>query len=138
MPAHAVSATDLPDDIDALKGLVIARTARELEYENELQRLREQLNLLLAKRFAPSSEKVSPDRLRLFNEAELDTDTAPVQEPAATVPVAAHERKRGGRKPLSQSLPRVHIEHDLARLPLFALSRGRFGSISAASALTSR
>ena len=111
MPAHAVSAADLPDDIDALKGLVIAQAAREREYETELQRLREQLNLLLAKRFAPSSEKVSPDQLRLFNEAELDT--APAQEPVATVAVAAHERKRGGRKPLPQSLPRVRIEHDL-------------------------
>jgi len=112
MPAHPVSGADLPDDIDALKGLVIAQAAREREYETELQRLREQLNLLLVKRFAPSSEKVSPDQLRLFNEAELDT--APAQEPAAAVPVAAHERKRGGRKPLAQSLPRVRIEHDLA------------------------
>jgi transposase len=110
MPAHAVSAADLPDDIDALKGLVIAQAAREREYETELQCLREQLNLLLAKRFAPSSEKVSPDQLCLFNEAELDT--APAQEPVATIAVTAHERKRGGRK-LPQSLPRVRIEHDL-------------------------
>ena len=66
MSAHAVSAADLPDDIDALKGLVIAQAAREREYETELQCLREQLNLLLAKRFVPSSEKVSPDQLRLF------------------------------------------------------------------------
>jgi transposase len=113
MPAHAVSTADLPDDIDALKDLVVAQAAREHEYETELQRLREQLNLLLAKRYGPSSEKLSPDQLSLFNEAELDTDTPPEREPAATVPVAAHERKRGGRKPLPDTLPRVRIEHDL-------------------------
>lgn len=116
MPAHAVSAADLPDDVNALKRLIVAQAAREHAYETELQCLREQLKLLLAKRYGPSSEKVSPDQLRLFNEAESDTESAPEEEPAAAIPVAAHERRRGGRKPLPDTLPRVRIEHDLPDL----------------------
>ena len=83
------------------------------EYETELQRLREQLDLLLAKRFGPSSERISPDQLRLFNEAESDTETLPEEAPVAVVPVAAHERTPRGRKPLPDYLPRVRLEHDL-------------------------
>jgi len=69
MPASALSAAELPDDVDALKRLVLTQAARAQAYEAELARLREQLNLLLAKRYGPSSEKISPDQLRLFNEA---------------------------------------------------------------------
>ena len=69
MPASALSAAELPDDVDALKRLVLTQAAREQAYEAELARLRAQLNLLLAKRYGPSSERVSPDQLGLFNEA---------------------------------------------------------------------
>jgi len=36
--------------------------------------LHEQLNLALAKRYAASSEKVSPDQIYLFDEAEAETE----------------------------------------------------------------
>jgi len=113
MPASTLSGVDLPDDIDVLKRLVINQAEREHEYETELQRLREQLNLLLAKRYGPSSEKHSPEQLGLFNEAEAEADIPPEEESVEAVSVAAHERKRRGRKPLPDYLPRVRIEHDL-------------------------
>ena len=113
MPARTLSAVDLPDDIDALKRLLINQAEREREYETELQRLREQLNLRLAKRYGPSSEKLSADQLGLFNEAEAEADIPPEEELVEAVPVAAHERKRRGRKPLPDYLPRVRVEHDL-------------------------
>jgi len=113
MPASALTAADLPDDVDALKRLLLTQAAREREYETELARLREQLNLLLAKRYGPSSEKHSPDQLGLFNEAEAEAENPPEEERLEAVSVAAHERKRCGRKPLPDYLPRVRIEHDL-------------------------
>jgi len=106
MPTSALAAAELRDDVEALKQLVVAQAE---EYETELARLREQLNLLLAKRYGPSSEKLSPDPFGLFNEAK----SLPEEPPAETVPVAAHARKRRGRKPLPDDLPRVRIEHDL-------------------------
>jgi transposase len=110
MPARTVSVADLPDDIDALKRLVVTQADH---YEEEIQRLQEQLKLLLAKRYGPSSEKVSPDQLGLFNEAESEARTPVEEKPEQSLAVAAHERKRGGRKPLPDYLPRVRIEHDL-------------------------
>jgi transposase len=110
MPARTRSAANLPDDIDALKRLVVDQAQA---YEAEIANLREQLNLLLVKRYGPSSEKLSPDQLGLFNEAESEAENPPEEEPVEAVPVAAHERKRRGRKPLPDYLPRVRIEHDL-------------------------
>jgi hypothetical protein len=75
MPASALSAAELPDDVEALKRLVLSQAAREQAYETEIARLREQLNLLLAKRYGPSSEKLSPDPFGLFNEAEAEAET---------------------------------------------------------------
>ena len=114
MPGRALCSADLPDEVAALKQLVLTQAAREREYETEIRRLREQLNLLLAKRFGPSSERCSPDQLRLFNEAEADAAILPEEQPAEeAVPVAAQARKPRGRKPLPEYLPRVRIEHDL-------------------------
>jgi transposase len=100
------AAQTLPEDVEALKSLV-----HELYAENA--RLQEQLNILIAKRFGPSSEKVSPDQLGLFNEAEQAVESADNEQPPETTPVAAHERKRAGRQALPEHLPRVEVLHDL-------------------------
>lgn len=64
----------LPDDIKALKTLVRQQqhqlAALKASTDAAIAALREQLNTLLAKRFGPSSEKVAPDQIGLFNEAE--------------------------------------------------------------------
>jgi uncharacterized coiled-coil protein SlyX len=64
----------LPQDLAALKALVLAQRQALAEKDQtlarktaEIEHLQAQLNLLLAKRFGPSSEKVSADQLRLFN-----------------------------------------------------------------------
>jgi transposase len=100
------AAETLPEDVEALKSLV-----HELYAENA--RLQEQLNILIAKRFGPSSEKVSPDQLGLFNEAEQAGESTDNEQPPETTPVAAHERKRAGRQALPEHLPRVEVLHDL-------------------------
>ena len=84
----------LPDDIEALKALV-------LKERQEKAHLQEQLNVLLAKRFGPSSEKVPVDQLGLFNEAEqaLEEADADTDEPLG-VSVPAHQRNKPGRRPL--------------------------------------
>ncbi len=71
MPTPALNVADLPDDVEALKRLVLTHLARETHYEAELALLREALNLALIKRFGRSSEKLPPpEQLGLFNEAE--------------------------------------------------------------------
>lgn len=109
LTAMATRADTLPDDIEALKALLV-------EERRKNTYLQEQLNLLLAKRFGPSSEKTPADQLRLFNEAEQDAGDADDEAttPAEAVTVGAHQRKRRGRVVLPQYLPRLDIVHDLA------------------------
>lgn len=107
---------NLPDDIDALKALVVAKEALVAANEQRIAELEEQLQLLLHKRFGASSEKANADQLYLFNEAEALSDPS-VDEPAAAnteTSVAAYKRTKPGRKALDASLPRVIVEHDIA------------------------
>jgi transposase len=101
----------LPDDVDALKALVAAQVARNEQLESKVLTLQEQLNLALAKRYAASSEKLSPDQIRLFDEAEVDIEVTLEADDEILVP--AHTRKKRGRKPLPDNLPRVEVIHDL-------------------------
>jgi len=114
-----IAPNPLPDDIDALKSLVADQVARNEQLTTENQRyktqvltLQEQLNLALAKRYAASSEKISPDQVCLFNEAEVDVEPAPDADDELII-VPAHTRKKCGRKPLPDSLPRIDVIHEL-------------------------
>ena len=102
------AAPKLPDDIGALKALISARDIR-------IAVLEELLRLATHKRFGSSSETFDPDQLGLFNEAEVtaaepETET---ETPAAEITVPEHTRKKSGRKPLGEHLPRVRVEHDI-------------------------
>ena len=81
--------------------------------------LQEQLNLAIARRFAARSEKIPAGQMRFFDEAEGAVLTGPeaddgLEEAGIPVtPIAAHVRKKGGRKPLPLALPRIDIVHEL-------------------------
>lgn len=104
---------NLPEDVDELKQLIVDLAA-------ETRFLREQFNLHIHRRFAASSEKQKyPGQHELFDEAEAeataDEDDGDAEtEQAETVPVDGHARKKPGRKPLPEDLPRVEVIHDLA------------------------
>ena len=97
---HALDA--LPDNIDALKSRLAdqAAQAESLAHQNtQLQRenerikthvliLQEQLNIAIAKRYAASSEQCSPNQIRLFDEAEVDTGSDTPDTAAKIVTIA--------------------------------------------------
>ncbi len=85
----AKAAKDLPENIDALKALVISK-------DHYIAVLEEQLQLLMHKRFGASSEKASLDQLGLFNEAEATAETPAADDSETTVP--EHKRKKPGRR----------------------------------------
>ena len=115
----------LPDDVDLLKSLLAEQAlklneaaaheerllARNEQLESRILTLQEQLNLALARRYAASSEKISPDQYRLFDEAEADTEAEPEDEEIA---IPAHTRKKRGRKKLPETLPRIDVVHELS------------------------
>ena len=113
-----IAPDQLPDDIDALKSLVANQatkldefTARNEQLQSKVLILQEQLNLALAKRYAASSEKISPDQVCLFDEAEADVPA--IEDADDVILVPAHTRKKRGRKPLPDNLPRIDVIHDL-------------------------
>lgn len=113
----------LPDNVDALKTLVVDHAARNeqlaeenQQYKSQVVILQEQLNIALAKRFASRSEQLSPDQIRLFDEAESATDGEAATHTDDTVVVSSHSRKTGGRKPLPERLPRIEVVHELPEL----------------------
>jgi len=118
-------APQLPDDVDALKALLIEQNSHIEKIQNDKDQLKirnsllqEQLNLAIARRYAASSEKISPDQIPLFDEAENDNASSESEDEATlnendTV-VAEHTRKKKtGRKPLPKSLVRVNEVHEL-------------------------
>lgn len=118
-------AEELPDDVDALKRLVLNQQAEihatqdalhafKSQTDDQQQRicyLEEQLRLLLQKRFGASSEQQSIDQLGLFNEGEAIEEEG--AESDKNIMVQPHQRRRGKRAPLPDILPRIEVIHDL-------------------------
>lgn len=106
--------TDLPDDVDQLKAMLLqlqqdseakdkllqAKQEEVAELKTQVQLLVEQLNLSKSKRFSSQSEKVAKGT---FNEAE--------QQHGLPKPEPKHHKK--GRKPLPAALERETHKHEL-------------------------
>ncbi len=121
--------SNLPDDVEALKALVVSMTRRATDAEAELanarakasadQALIAHLKLQIAKlnreRFGPHSERSR----RLLDQLELqleeleasasEDDLAAEMAAASTTNVAPFERKRPARKPFPEHLPRERV-----------------------------
>jgi transposase len=110
----------LPDDVETLKALIAHERATHATTlsmrEAEIERLRDQMRVLLAQRFGSKSERMTAvePQLELFNEAEADADGEPEEAPSAVTTVSSHTRVRGYRRPLPAELPREVVVHDLA------------------------
>ena len=75
--------------------------------------LHELLRQALHREFSASTEKVSAEQARLFDELDGTDDETPDTSPEP-IRVESHERKRRGRPRLSADLPRVEVVHDLS------------------------
>lgn len=108
----------LPDNIEALKELVL-KQAKEIESNKaEIERSKEEINILREQvdffkrlKFAPSSEKVSSDQLCLFNEFEVAAE----DDEECETDVKGHKRiaNRGKRHALPSWLPREEVIIDI-------------------------
>jgi transposase len=107
---------ELPDDIAGLKALVLDYHSEKKVLTVRIKVLEEQLALLRHKQFGARSEKASPDQISLFNEAEVTAKEPPPAEDEDAedeITVPEHKRKKSGRKPIPDNLPRVRVEHDI-------------------------
>lgn len=106
----------LPDDAAHLKE-IISSFHLELEKNKEqIHYLNERIRLLQNELFGRKSEKRVPADDRQMPIFPTATNTACDGQPASgddTIVVPAHRRKKRGRKPLPDNLPRIDAIHDL-------------------------
>ena len=110
---------NLPDDLISLRDIILSLntsyTEKEDHYKEHINILEEQIRFLKAKLFGRKSEKLAEDdsqQLQLFDEAEETLEASTPAENESIVP--AHTRKKPGRRPLPEDLPRIHVIHDLS------------------------
>jgi transposase len=117
-----VTPADLPGTVEDLRAFLRVQNSEHaaekarleqtvVEYRAENARLAEYIRLLKSQRFGRSSERTQPNQPALFNEAEVVCDRAKEAEPEIEIP--GHRRRRGGRKPIPESVPRVEVLRDL-------------------------
>lgn len=105
-----VDLKSLPDDATLPKEVVVSLIET---YQEKIHYLEEQLRLFKNEIFGRRSEKrhvLSPDQIPLFDGKEKPGDLQPEEQ---TLVIAAHSRKKPGRKPLPKDLPRIDIIHDI-------------------------
>ena len=107
----APDVTTLPDDPAVLKQMLVES---HQHFDRETSILLEQIRLLRAQLYGRKSEKVipqdGPQPLSLFDMPEPEGIE---DEPEEKVHVSGHSRKKRGRKPLSDDLPRKEVVHDI-------------------------
>jgi transposase len=111
----APSIENLPNDVDALKALVVELLATLKEERNDKAALRERLDRLLHRLYGPRTERVDPNQLLLFAElAAAATAAEPFPPPPQTEPKPAKRKARPhGRRRLPEHLPREPRHHQL-------------------------
>lgn len=115
------TATELEQENIYLKAQ-LADSTQQLEHKDQqltqqqsyIHQLEEALRQQRNKHFGVSSEKVGPDQLGLFNEAESALEAIYAQDKPAVVEVGAHARQSKPRVSIPGNLPREEIIYDLA------------------------
>ncbi|GJD98004.1 IS66 family transposase [Methylobacterium iners] len=107
----ALDPASLPDDVDALKRMIVGMARDAVHASTLIEKLRSQLARLKRAQFGRSSEKLrgQVEQLELAIEA-LETDEA---ERLAAAPAVAEavERARPARRPLPEHLTRESVVH---------------------------
>ena len=88
-PMQSAAAELLEDPVE-LHAEVLRLRDCVAESERQIQQLLDYITLLKRKRFGPSADRISPDQLKLFDEAELEALIAEleiaIEPPATTTP----------------------------------------------------
>ena len=102
-------------EVSELKSIVQKNVVTIQSKDIEIDRLQMELRLLRQKMYGPKSERmaiVDPDvQTHLFNEDEATADKK--EEPEEEIEVEAYRKKKGGRRPLPENLPRIEEVHDI-------------------------
>ena len=102
--------------VDELQKIIDSFIKKEEEYQKKINELNEQIRLLKARLFGRKSEKDSfdPKQRSLFEGFEDEDSESELSDDDDDIEIPAHKRKKRGRKPIPESLPRVDKIHDIS------------------------
>ena len=107
---------NLRKEVSELKSIVEKNVVTIESNAIEIDRLEMELRLLRQKLYGPKSERMVLEgpavQAHLFNEAEATATKE--EEPANELQIVSYSRKKGGRRPLPDNLPRIEQVHDIA------------------------
>jgi len=108
---------NLPENQSISKQQALSLLRRQEEkYQAQIDYLEEQLRLLRNELFGRKSEKpirAPHNQIQLFEHPDPGDESAGPEEPER-IDIPAHSRKKRGRKPLPEHLPREDVIHDLS------------------------
>jgi transposase len=100
----------LTNDVEELRRTVVSQ-------QKHINILEEEIRFLTDRLFGRKADRWSAEDVRqgrLFNEAEMGAQQPQeTEQRPPSIPVAAHERRPRGRKPLPDNLPREEVVHDI-------------------------
>jgi len=106
---------NLREEVSELKSIVEKNVVTIESNAIEIDRLEMELRLLRQKFYGPKSERMILDdpevQTHLFNEAEATANKE--EEPTEELQIGPYSRKKGGRRPLPDNLPRIEQVHDI-------------------------
>jgi transposase len=106
--------SSLPDDSTSLKNMIASLQVIQDKKQSRIDFLEERIRLLQKELFGRKTEKQSKSdqkQLLLFDENQVDDPEGDELPEEVTVP--EHSRKKRGRKPLPEELPRVEVILDI-------------------------
>jgi len=102
---------DLPEDISTLRTMVLQLLSDVNEKNRQIDDLQNQLEWFKRHVFGRRSEKLSPDRLTLFQGVTAEQTAIPEESSQDPADVPQRSKKHlNGRRPLPEDLPRERIE----------------------------
>ena len=100
----------LRDELHVRDKIIVQKDQALVQKDLRIEQLENLLKQARQQHFGTSSEKLSPDQITLFNEAEVDETNEEVE----SLTVSSHSRKkRTKRTSIPEYIPREEIIHDL-------------------------
>ena len=114
-----IDVNKLPDNVESLKSLIVGLNQeidsykKEIDfYKDENSNLNDLVRLLRMQHFAPKSEVINSEQLRLFNEAEI-TIEEDIETDEKKSEVKGYRRGKPKRKPFPDFIPREEVVIEL-------------------------
>jgi transposase len=104
----------LREEKTELKSVVQKNSVTIESKDIEIERLQMELRLLRQKMYGSKSERMileDTEQQRLFNEAQAAADKK--EGTGEEIEIELYRRKKGGRRPLPENLPRIEEVHDI-------------------------